>query len=34
VFSLWHNISGAIVAAWLARKPLPERPELPERQEA
>jgi len=22
VFSLWHNISGAIVAAWLARKPL------------
>ncbi|MFE4544985.1 bile acid:sodium symporter family protein [Arthrobacter sp. NPDC056727] len=27
VFSLWHNISGAIVAAWLARKPLPERQE-------
>ncbi|MCU1573031.1 MAG: bile acid:sodium symporter family protein [Micrococcaceae bacterium] len=22
VFSVWHNISGAIVAAWLARKPL------------
>lgn len=22
VFSLWHNISGAIVAAWLARMPL------------
>jgi BASS family bile acid:Na+ symporter len=22
VFSLWHNISGAIVAAWLARRPL------------
>ena len=22
VFSLWHNVSGAIVAAWLARKPL------------
>jgi BASS family bile acid:Na+ symporter len=29
VFSLWHNISGAIVAAWLARKPLPGEPELP-----
>lgn len=25
VFSVWHNISGAIVAAWLARKPLTER---------
>lgn len=24
VFSLWHNVSGAIVAAWLARKPLKE----------
>lgn len=24
VFSLWHNISGAIVAAWLARRPLSE----------
>lgn len=24
VFSLWHNVSGAIVAAWLARRPLPE----------
>ncbi len=23
VFSVWHNVSGAIVAAWLARKPLP-----------
>jgi predicted Na+-dependent transporter len=22
VFSVWHNISGAAVAAWLARKPL------------
>ena len=22
VFSVWHNISGAVVAAWLARKPL------------
>ncbi|MCA0157248.1 bile acid:sodium symporter family protein [Tsukamurella sp. M9C] len=22
VFSLWHNISGAVVAAWLARRPL------------
>jgi len=22
VFSVWHNISGALVAAWLARKPL------------
>jgi BASS family bile acid:Na+ symporter len=22
VFSLWHNISGAIVAAWLARRPV------------
>ena len=22
VFSLWHNVSGAIVAAWLARRPL------------
>ncbi|QCB95938.1 bile acid:sodium symporter family protein [Arthrobacter sp. PAMC25564] len=28
VFSLWHNVSGAIVAAWLARRPLrdAERP--------
>jgi bile acid:Na+ symporter, BASS family len=26
VFSLWHNISGAIVAAWLARRPLQVRP--------
>lgn len=25
VFSVWHNISGAIVAAWLARKPLVDR---------
>ncbi|SEE95439.1 bile acid:Na+ symporter, BASS family [Arthrobacter alpinus] len=25
VFSVWHNISGAVVAAWLARKPLTER---------
>ena len=24
VFSLWHNISGAVVAAWLARRPLQE----------
>ncbi len=24
VFSVWHNISGALTAAWLARKPLPE----------
>jgi BASS family bile acid:Na+ symporter len=24
VFSLWHNVSGAIVAAWLARRPLSE----------
>ncbi|MCS3779136.1 bile acid:sodium symporter family protein [Tsukamurella ocularis] len=24
VFSLWHNISGAVVAAWLARRPLRE----------
>lgn len=23
VFSVWHNISGALVAAWLARKPIP-----------
>jgi len=22
VFSLWHNVSGAIVAAWLARRPI------------
>lgn len=22
VFSLWHNVSGAVVAAWLARRPL------------
>ncbi|MET3936513.1 bile acid:sodium symporter family protein [Arthrobacter sp. OAP107] len=29
VFSLWHNISGAIVAAWLARKPLPGQPDVP-----
>jgi len=26
VFSLWHNISGAIVAAWLARRPLRDTP--------
>jgi len=26
VFSLWHNISGAIVAAWLARRPLQDAP--------
>lgn len=26
VFSLWHNVSGAIVAAWLARRPLPDAP--------
>lgn len=25
VFSVWHNISGALVAAWLARKPLAEK---------
>ncbi|MCQ9162547.1 bile acid:sodium symporter family protein [Arthrobacter sp. STN4] len=25
VFSVWHNISGAVVAAWLARKPLAAR---------
>ena len=25
VFSLWHNISGAIVAAWLARRPLQDK---------
>lgn len=25
VFSVWHNISGAVVAAWLARKPLPDK---------
>ena len=24
VFSLWHNVSGAIVAAWLARRPVRE----------
>ncbi|GAB3570945.1 bile acid:sodium symporter family protein [Arthrobacter alkaliphilus] len=24
VFSVWHNVSGAVVAAWLARKPLKE----------
>ncbi|CAM3528068.1 bile acid:sodium symporter family protein [Tsukamurella ocularis] len=24
VFSLWHNVSGAIVAAWLARRPIRE----------
>ena len=24
VFSVWHNISGALVAAWLARRPLKE----------
>jgi BASS family bile acid:Na+ symporter len=29
VFSLWHNISGAIVAACLARKPLPGQPDVP-----
>lgn len=23
VFSLWHNVSGAVVAAWMARRPLP-----------
>ncbi|NUP73427.1 MAG: bile acid:sodium symporter family protein [Sinomonas sp.] len=23
VFSVWHNISGAVVAAWLARRPAP-----------
>ena len=23
VFSVWHNVSGAVVAAWLARRPLP-----------
>ena len=23
VFSVWHNLSGAVVAAWLARRPLP-----------
>ena len=34
VFSLWHNISGAIVAAWLARKPLQEQKPLHEKQEA
>ena len=26
VFSLWHNNSGAIVAAWLARRPLRDTP--------
>ncbi|WP_142131450.1 bile acid:sodium symporter family protein [Arthrobacter sp. SLBN-83] len=26
VFSLWHNVSGAIVAAWLARRPLQDKP--------
>lgn len=25
VFSLWHNISGALVAAWMARRPLPAK---------
>ena len=34
VFSLWHNISGAIVAAWLARRPLQEQKPLHEKQEA
>lgn len=29
VFSLWHNVSGAIVAAWLARRPLPDAPTTP-----
>lgn len=29
VFSLWHNVSGAIVAAWLARRPLPDAPTKP-----
>lgn len=24
VFSMWHNLSGAVVAVWLARRPLPE----------
>jgi BASS family bile acid:Na+ symporter len=26
VFSVWHNISGSIVAAWLARRPLQDAP--------
>ncbi|WP_369047492.1 bile acid:sodium symporter family protein [Sinomonas sp. P10A9] len=31
VFSVWHNLSGAVVAAWLARRPLPEvSPAAPE----
>ncbi|WP_104140248.1 bile acid:sodium symporter family protein [Arthrobacter sp. ZGTC131] len=30
VFSVWHNISGAIVAAWLARKPLQDPTPRPE----
>ncbi|MGG5172457.1 bile acid:sodium symporter family protein [Pseudarthrobacter sp. J1738] len=25
VFSLWHNVSGAIVAAWLARRPITDQ---------
>jgi BASS family bile acid:Na+ symporter len=29
VFSVWHNISGALTAAWLARKPLPEAEATP-----
>ncbi|MFC0490354.1 bile acid:sodium symporter family protein [Sinomonas atrocyanea] len=24
VFSVWHNVSGAVVAAWLARRPVPD----------
>ena len=25
VFSVWHNVSGAILAAWFARQPVGER---------
>lgn len=32
VFSLWHNISGAIVAAWLARRPLQDAQQLMQQQ--
>ncbi|WP_425356582.1 bile acid:sodium symporter family protein [Xylanimonas protaetiae] len=29
VFSVWHNISGALTAAWLARKPVAETADAP-----
>ncbi|GAB2456754.1 bile acid:sodium symporter family protein [Xylanimonas ulmi] len=31
VFSVWHNISGALTAAWMARRPAPETAPAPER---